>query len=244
MDILYTLGDGSHWNDNELKYSLRSIARFASGVGEVYLIGTHKPAFVGERVKFLKHSGNQGSSRNILAAITAACEYFQLGDFLLCADDHFYVKPANFDRYPVYLKADELPDKLSSGIYGDATYTRTLVNTRMLLDAAKLPHRNYAQHANTHFNGKRWLSLGPLLYLAQALENGVEATCLYLNAFGSSYPEPVRRKDCKICHAKNAQDVAAQIGERECFSIYDSAISEGVSDYLAAMFPDKCKYER
>lgn len=244
MDILYILGDGSAWNDNELKYSLRSIARFGRGVGNVYLAGTHKPAFVGGRVHFL-HVPNPklGASRNIATNITEACRYFQLGDFLLSSDDHFYVKPTDFDKYPVYLKG-ELPDKPSAGIYGDATYTQTLVNTRLLLDVAGLPHKNYAHHANQHFNGERWLALGSLLKLALQLENGVETVSLYLNAFGKHHAAPTPRKDCKIQHARNAEDVLAQVGERECFSIYDSAISEGVADLLARLFPEKCIYER
>ena len=244
MDILYTLGDGSHWQDNELKYSLRSIARFGRGVGNVFIAGTHRPAFVGERVRFLKVGGRLDSARNIAATITAACEHFALGEFLLCADDHFYIKPTNFDDYPVYLKSDELPDKPSEGVYGDAAYTQTLVNTRLLLECSGLPHKNYAQHANTHFNGKLWLSMGRIYELAQLLPRGVEATCLFLNKYSDKYPEPVRRKDCKIRHARNAEDVLAQVGERECFSIYDSAISEGVGDLLARLFPEKCIYER
>lgn len=243
MDVLYVLGNGSRWGDNELKYSLRSIARYASGVGDVFLAGTHKPPFVGGKVKFLQVEQTLDRARNVQQTIQAAIDWFGLGDFLLSSDDHFYVKKTDFNAYPYYVKG-ALPNALSSGVFGDLRYTRTLVNTYSLLKAAGFPTVNYSQHANTHISAKIWRECAPIWQTALTLDDGVEPTCIVLNALAAEGGfKGVKRADCKIKKTDGELDLLAQIGERECFSIYDSAISNGVGEFLKNHFPEKCEYE-
>jgi len=45
MDIVYVLGSGSEWDDNEIRFSLRSVEKYLTGVGNVYIIGK-KPNFL------------------------------------------------------------------------------------------------------------------------------------------------------------------------------------------------------
>ena len=45
MDILYVVGRGSTWNNNELKYSLRSIAKNGINVDRVFIVG-YIPDFI------------------------------------------------------------------------------------------------------------------------------------------------------------------------------------------------------
>ena len=241
MDILYTLGDGSNWGDSELKYSLRSVARFCRGVGDVYLVGTHKPAFVGERVKFLKIAQKKDAARNVQDSISAAIEHFGLGHFLLSSDDHFYVKPADFENYPYYTKGI-LPREFVPNHFGSDVYTRTLMNTRKLLELAGLPFVNYGHHINVHITADAWRKAAPIWEIASEMRYGVSVRSVVNNIINPQNAVP--RKDCKIMHAKNTEDIKAQIGDSECFSIYDSAISEGVADFLARLFPEPCIYER
>ena len=46
MDIVYIIGSGSKWQDNELRYSLRSIEKFGGNFGEVYIVGDRLPPFI------------------------------------------------------------------------------------------------------------------------------------------------------------------------------------------------------
>jgi hypothetical protein len=45
MDLVYVLGSGSRWGDNELRYSLRSVEKHLKGYNNVYLVGD-KPDWV------------------------------------------------------------------------------------------------------------------------------------------------------------------------------------------------------
>lgn len=46
MDAVYPIGRGSRWSDNELRYSLRSLAKFAPEVDRIIIVG-HRPEFIG-----------------------------------------------------------------------------------------------------------------------------------------------------------------------------------------------------
>ena len=46
IDVVYVLGKGTKWNDNEIRFSLRSLAKNVTGIRNVYIVG--------ERPDFLK----------------------------------------------------------------------------------------------------------------------------------------------------------------------------------------------
>jgi hypothetical protein len=46
IDVVYPLGTGSVWQDNELRYSLRSLEKNFPDLGRVYVVG-HKPDWLG-----------------------------------------------------------------------------------------------------------------------------------------------------------------------------------------------------
>ena len=39
MDVVYILGKGSVWKDNEIRYSLRSIEKHLTGFDRVFIVG-------------------------------------------------------------------------------------------------------------------------------------------------------------------------------------------------------------
>ena len=99
MDILYVLGSGSKWNNNELRYSLRSLEKFGKNVSNVYIIG-QDPGFLSDKVTLVKIGDCFGvKAKNILNKICEAVEYTNIGEeFLLSSDDHFYIKETDFDK--------------------------------------------------------------------------------------------------------------------------------------------------
>ena len=39
VDLVYVLGKGSRWQDNELRFSLRSVSKNLSNVGQIFIVG-------------------------------------------------------------------------------------------------------------------------------------------------------------------------------------------------------------
>ena len=50
IDVVYILGDGSKWGNNEIKYSLRSLEKYGKNIRDVYICG-NKPYFVNNKIK-------------------------------------------------------------------------------------------------------------------------------------------------------------------------------------------------
>ena len=239
MDILYTLGKGSAWQDNELRYSLRSVEKYGKNVGRIYIVGDWCPGFVNrDKVTFIKCAQPYSDKfKNILYSIVYACENSDIAEeFLLSSDDHFYMQPTDFDNYPYWLKAEDLPSR--DCITG---YKRNLWETRCLLQKHGYGTANYAQHCNTHFVKSVLLAHKDIIEESYKLYKGVEATCLMLNILMKERPFKFTvREDCKIHEV--TPGMTEEIKQRDCFSISDRVIT-AVGPILKEEFQETCQYE-
>lgn len=251
MDILYIIGKGSTWNNNELRYSLRSIAKYGINVSRVFMAG-YIPDFINkeniicisvEDITNVKHY-------NILHAIEVTIEKTDIGindngDFLYSSDDHYYMQPTDFANYPVYWRGKELPAEIKPGDK-HARYHRTLLSTRQLLEKYNLPVYHLAWHGNTHFNSRLWNDdiMKKLREESYTMPEGCEPTCLMNNYRLSIEPfEIVSRKDKKIQWHENEQSFIKKTKDREVFSSSSIIENSYMASWLKKEFPDKCKYE-
>lgn len=248
MDILYVVGKRlSNWNDNELRYSLRSLAKYGENIGRVFLVG-NIPAFINrEQVVCLwdYKDPTQSKHHNIMAAIEYAVYKTDIADhFLYSSDDHYYTQPTDFDNYPAFWRGVELPTQP-----GSSWYERTLFQTRETLDAFALPARHFAWHGNTHFCKHLFMQrrFELIRKIAEIQPDGCEPSCLMLNYWSQvepgTMPQVVERKDNKVGRACSFDDIAEKAQAKEVISSTD-AMGEMLKEWLRAEFPNKCKYER
>ena len=253
MDVVYVIGTGSKWDNNELKYSLRSISKYAQHLGDVYIVGDELPSFIHpEKVHYLKVADSKSLSpyQNVAVKIARAFgKWNYLDRFLLSSDDHFFIAPVDFDTWPVHYKADRLPDERNmndEGI-GDRQYRRVMLDTRRFMEQLELDTKFYEGHTNKLYTREAWLYLCSRwveLFFVEAqygicLNSPMAATIMKLHP---EYP-CVKRKDIKLRHLNTPEDWIA-IENAKSFSIYDSAIKTGVAEYLQKLFPEKCRFEK
>ena len=244
MDILYCLGEGSKWNNNELRYSLRSLEKFGKNVGNIYVVG-YDPGILSDKVTFIdcpnKYDRKQ---KNILQAVVYAVEHSDIGEeFLYSSDDHFYVRETDFDNYPYFCKGELIAKVSKENRF--KKYFLSLVETRILLKKYNLPYYNFSQHGNTHFTREGIKRAKQIIEESYHTRYGCEPTCIVLNTIYSYSPfEIIKREDLKIKSLKNKEDLITKIGDREVFSISDVAIENGVKEYLEQLFPKKSIYEK
>ena len=248
MDILYIVGKGfSEWNDNELRYSLRSIAKNGQNVRRVYVCG-YTPFWLNlDEVTLLPLRDPQDGNKhyNILRAIEYAVENSDISDhFLYSSDDHYYVQPTDFDNYPVYWRGKDIP---SEG--GKSWYAKTLKSTHDVLEAFGLPVRMYAWHGNTHFCKSLFLQqrMQLLRRLAQTMPEACEPSCLMLNYWQAvspkTMPKRIARQDDKVGSCDQSVDIYAMAEKKEVLSSTD-AVGVHMREFLMDTFPKKCKYEK
>lgn len=106
MDVLYVIGSGSTHGNEELRYSLRSLARYGKGLGRVYIAGVC-PEWVNTDV--VTHipcdDPYDKKAKNILHKVLCAIDHSDLpNEFLMSSDDIFHVSQQDLNNYPYYHK--------------------------------------------------------------------------------------------------------------------------------------------
>lgn len=250
MDILYIVGTGSLCDDLELRSSLRSIATFGRNVGKVYVAG-HCPAWLSEKVTKIpcgdiyRHTPTTHGERNanVLSKMLKAIDTSDIGEeFLVSFDDHFYVRPVDFDNYPYYVRdiggqgTGELPRHHD----GETLYRKLLADTREYLEHHDLPTLNFALHRNMHVS-RRAVSEARAL-LDEIVRKAIPCDRFvlignWMYKYHGISVEVVR--DNKFSSGSSWYKTAAT----HVFSTGDFPRGSGLAMLLSSMFNKKSKYE-
>lgn len=102
MDVVYVLGNGSIANNEELRYSIRSIYKNMIDLRNIYIIG--------EKVDFLKDvifveckDTEERGWKNVYKKTLLACNIPELSEeFLFMNDDFFVLEPFDGSCWPYY----------------------------------------------------------------------------------------------------------------------------------------------
>lgn len=247
VDILYIVGKGfSEWDNNELRYSLRSLAKYGKNIRRVYVCGYCPYWLNKEEVTCIPlKDETENKHYNILTAIEYSVHNSDIGEFFLySSDDHYYVQPTDFATYPVYWRGYELPEELQ----GKRWYDITMKSTHDVLAAFGLPTHFYAWHGNTWYCKSLFLQqrMELLRRLSKTMPEACDPACLMLNYWKAVSPETmpteIARADFKIS-AHNEAEIEQLSMTKEVLSTTD-AVREGMRRWLEKRFPHRCKYER
>lgn len=167
MDLLYIVGPFSGWADNELRYSLRSVARHLPH--ERLVIVGHLPAWVRGAVHVPAWDIHEHPVANTLHKLQVAVESGVLGEhFLLMNDDFLLLRDMDADDPAVV--CGTLQQRITQGPIGaDPYYDLLNAAMRRLRKAGIEEPLNYDVHAPLpmHCTGvramlKRWGRSGAL----------------------------------------------------------------------------------
>ena len=245
MDILYVVGNGSQWQDNELRFSLRSIARYGINVGRVYLVG-NKPSFVGDAVTYIPCDDPYDCAhKNILHKVLYAIEHSDISShFLISSDDHFYIKYTDFDKLPVYFRNLTIQD----GVPFDKRtnpYNHSLVETRGLLEKNGLPIYQTNPHCNTHFDVEVYRKNKALFDECFKLPHGGELNCVMGNLLIQAGAEPVFFHDSKVGNRFCTPSAFAdRVQDANCVSGVPRMGGSYLAHWLIRHFQNKCIFEK
>lgn len=254
MDVVYVIGTGSKFGNEELRYSLRSICRFAQNLGEVYIVGDVLPPFINPESVHYIHYEDRGltPAANVYFKLCELFEKTDLQQFLLSSDDHFFIRPVDFDQWPVLYKGHRMPGEsdLRTGAFGDVQYTRCMIDSAWYMSKAGLKIRYYEGHTNKLYTREAWDYMHQVVYSRMmgwdkprtmvwpCTNSLMGASIMHLHP---DYPCQYR-KDIKLHHLDRMSDWV-QLLDAHSFSIYDSAWNTGVFDFLSYLFPEKCRFE-
>ena len=249
MDLVYIVGGLSYCDRADLRYSLRSISKFAKGIDRVFVVGDC-PEWLSDSVISLPYqqpyeiaSGFQEKHTNMMCSLMHIVETVpDLSDeFLISSDDHFLSKPVDFSNYPFYAKLTsgglDIPNKNKTG------YQKALLSTKEYLKSKDLPFRFMALHRNMKMIRNAVLDCFPMFN--EILEGvlSVEPYILVGNWMVKHYGirvQPV--KDYKITKGSDWWKSSGKI--TDTYSVGDLKYNSGLQILLSGKYDKKCIYEK
>lgn len=232
MNVVYFCGKGSIWNNNELRYSLRSL-RFLQH-DKVYLIG-EKPYFVNDSVIFLPYPNRvKNAAINIMEKMDIACQVVG-GEFLFMNDDYFLTKPV--EEFPACYK-NTLEEAIKKNKGNEYSYH--LMETLAQLQAKGLPTKNFDVHSPMLVNSE--LMMKVIESFDWNKRYGPTLKSIYFNYY-YHYFTGVLKPDCKLAIKRFEPQILRMIENDNCFSIADRAINKSLSNVMNQLYPNKSNYE-
>lgn len=232
MDIVYVLGTGSRWHNNELRYSLRSVEKHLKAYDNVYIVG-FKPGWLQNVIHIPADDAfRQEKERNIFHKITVACLDKRVSeDFIFFNDDHFLLQ--DVESMPYYHR-----EPLEQYVKGRVTtYKISANNTLQALKRRGYSTLNFDVHAPIIYNKSKFLELKKYNW---NIRGAYIIKSLYCNTHGITGE---MLTDCKIQTPLTELQLHDRIKGRPVFSIGDGAITKTLRLFMDRLYPRESEFE-
>lgn len=227
-DIVYIFGPGSRWQNNELRYSLRSVDKNLSH-GQVFIVGDKVPWL--KNIVHIPARNIYGSDkpRNAIYKIHQAVLDSRLAEeFILMNDDFFIIRPWE----PVAYWGGLLYEKPAKDVYRKAD---TL--TAKLLESLNIKPRNFSVHTPMPMEKTKVIEL-----LERYPYTDKSKPC---HSYKSLYGNTFNVKSEPGSNVKAGNLKALEMCKKgSLLSISDSVLKlKEFRDWIAELFPEPSKYE-
>lgn len=241
MDLVYVLGSGSRWNDNEIRFSLRSVEKNLLGIGNVYVIGEN-PGFFSQNVIHIYHDdplGSMNADGNMALKILRACEEKKLSnDFLFMNDDFIVNRPIVVSDI-LWLHKEDM-DNRPEKYWNNRLYRNRLRRTYEILKEKGLPTIQYDYHAPMLMNKHEFPKVMQHFDFREDIGytfRSLYGNCMKLPAI------PVTGKKVTIYRQYNLEQLAEITNEILFIGFNDRGLSDALKFWLIENFPHRSKYE-
>lgn len=242
-DIIIPLGTGSKWNNNELKYCLRSLEKYGENIGDIYIIG-ERPDFLNYNVIQHRNIEDKHSHEgNIWTKLMVGCTIGHLDDdFLYVMDDFVFLQPFDISKYPNVANGrieDERWCYIPTLVEKHTNpYFRMCKRTGTILREQKKDTYYYDLHRPLLINKEKFLGTYKQFKSEIYSLNSILVKSTYCN-FNEIKPD-FHINDNLI---KDAIEIDSNILDLDMFSYKDSAVTNRLIKYLEITFPNKSQYE-
>lgn len=246
LDFVYIVKESE--DNNELRYSLRSIAKFYPE-NKVWIVG-YKPSWV-QNVNYIPVKQDNGSKwKNSVNNIIKACESKEISDdFILMNDDFFIIKKEMPLNEICNINLGSLDKNIE--IFGKCSgnWFKAFAQLKSLLQelGIKEPYYSYEAHLPLLINKQKYLEV---MHLPQVIKFMRTSNVLHKRSLYKNIIKPDNSKelehDVKV-HKKD-DDIVARLSLCGWISVYDNQIYNEkfpkLNFVLKDTFPTPCKYEK
>lgn len=235
MDIVIPLSPWSRNNNMDLRYALRSFAKFMDHTA-VFIVG-HKPDWITNVIHLPFRDDPQPAFResNIFMKVKYYLEHGGSEKFIFANDDHFLLK--EFNPEAPYPHKGTLKECLDSR-RADDPYRHTIQNTINLIGAQK---HNFDMHCPIVMDSNVIeFQFGD--HIKWKTKYGFLFKTLYVNGLFRGYPTV----DFKINDPmkEDIQTIPTVFKTLPFFSTSDMAFDDKMAGLMEMLYPDKSRYEK
>lgn len=223
-DVVWILGEGSTWDNQEIKYSVKSVKKHLKGYRNLFVVGEN-PRIEGVTHIPAKDPYKNNKEANICHKVKTACEHPDISDdFLFMNDDHFLLHDIKIEDIKPYSKEDLFVSETK----GIGRYQVSRILTYRVLKERGLTTYNFDIHTPIIYNKKKFLEVISQYNWAH-FGNGFLVKSLYGNTLKLGH---VPYSDCKIKNDLNLTQIEERVSGRWVFSIGDGALNEDMKEFL------------
>jgi hypothetical protein len=238
MDVIYVLGKGSRWQDNELRYSLRSLQLYLQHYDQVFIVGEF-PDWL-QNVVHIPHPNARSyvfKEANICDKILKACTDPRVSeDFIFLNDDFFLTADISCIGLPYWHKG---PLAVSYEKKKGDSYGISLKQTIEYLERNHYPVNNFDCHAPIVYNKKKFIDAVAPIDWKKHFSCVIKSTYCNSQFIGGTF-----LKDVKISKPLKRKEISDLIVGRSFFSCGDRGLQGDLKDYLNELYPYKSKFEK
>jgi hypothetical protein len=241
VDLVYVLGKGSRWQDNELRFSLRSVSKNLSNVGQIFIVG-QIPDFVKNCVHvpcadiFDPAINADG---NMTHKLLTVCNRKDLSEnFLFMNDDFIINQPVAANEIKWLHKGDMANQPPSYWI--TQFYRHRLKRTFDELKARGMTTIQYDYHAPMLMNKHSFISV--MNQFDYASEIGYTFRSLYGNSL--ELPAiPILHQKTVFFKFHTLDQINAKSLNINFIGYNDMGLNDSLKWWLIDRFSNKCRYE-
>ena len=157
IDVVYPLGSGSAWDNNELRYSLRSLEKNLLDLGRVFVVG-QRPDWLVEAMHIpMEDVHRKNKDANLIDKVLAACRAGVSDRFVRLSDDQCLLQPRSSGQMQAYHLGPL--DQKPASFWGVGRWKRRLRRTYALLLHEGLPTLHYDSHIPMVYQRDRFVEV-------------------------------------------------------------------------------------
>ena len=243
MDVVYVLGTGSSWNNNELRFSLRALKMNCPDVEKIFIVGEF-PSWANDRLIHIPakdfHPHGINADGNIIRKVREACNDPRVSEnFLFINDDHTIIRPTRAADVPFFHKGDMTK-------YSDGYWNHNYWRGRLKATMEELVYRgetayHYDCHTPIVFNKAHFIDIMD----RYDTDTGI-GLCMK-----SLYANTLKVKGKKLKWEKRTAfwpmtgpELVHRFSECGYMTYNDRGLTPELKLWLQLFFPDQSKYER
>lgn len=239
IDLVYLLGNGSKWDNNELRYSLRSVEKHFTNVGKVWVVG-EMPMWLRNATQIPYRELPNQAAINIAGKIFRVAQHFAVStEFMLMSDDYFILRDFDAERFPLYHQgwlADQIKELPKSNYY-----KAVLENTVVYLKKNSLQTVNYNVHMPMIMDKDTVTAAIPVSSLKPIASKSVYGNYCYTDIPCSRQLQKI--KDVKLRNKMQYDEIKAEIQGWPCFSTGNHMLNGAMKQFIDDLYPLKSRFE-